>query len=290
MLLRGRPTSPTSQVAARASPGRSTLCLRGSVFPRQATARFSRGWPDVSEDGLTTFHLRDGVTFSDGSSFDAADAVHSINRVLAQSARKSQLAVISTVRPPIPPPLTVARFRSARSPCPPDLSTWMVSEASAAEQDDGTSPYTLDTWTKGSTLAARPARRRRRPQERPSFHYYTDATAMTNALSAGDIDIVPPAVPGRVGHVQGNSDFVAPGTSTTKELLAFGDAQAPFKRARAPGHLGHRPRSSSGVHLGRRGSADRMVSPSDPWYGPDLVQPLRSRALVVAAGRGRGWA
>ena len=77
----------------------------GTIQPQLATSY------DVSEDGLTyTFHLREGVTFSDGTAFDAADAVHSINRVLAedsQSARKSQLAVINSVEATDPQTLTV---------------------------------------------------------------------------------------------------------------------------------------------------------------------------------------
>ena len=85
--------------------GLFSLADDGTIQPQLATSY------DVSEDGLTyTFHLRDGVTFSDGSSFDAADAVHSINRVLAedsQSARKSQLAVINSVEATDPQTLTV---------------------------------------------------------------------------------------------------------------------------------------------------------------------------------------
>lgn len=49
---------------------------------------------------------------------------------------------------------------------------------------------------------------------------------MTNALSAGDIDIITSLQsPDALATFQGNSDFVvSEGTSTTKELLAFNDA------------------------------------------------------------------
>ncbi len=104
---------------------------------------------------------------------------------------------------------------------------------------------------------------------------------MTNALSAGDIDIIT-----SLQSPDALATFRAlrllfrglEGTST-KELLAFNDAQGPALTTRVPGHLlgHHRPRAPR-VHLGaRRGSADRMsmVSPSDPWYTrPDLHRPL----------------
>ena len=51
-------------------------------------------------------------------------------------------------------------------------------------ETDGTGPYTLDAWTKGSTLAlkARDGYWGDAPKnDAVTFHYYTDATAMTNA-------------------------------------------------------------------------------------------------------------
>ncbi len=167
--------------------GLFSLADDGTIQPQLATSY------DVSEDGLTyTFHLRDGVTFSDGSSFDAADAVHSINRVLAedsQSARKSQLAVINSVEATDPQTLTVTLSQRSIS-LPYNLSyLWMVPEGFDSQTEtDGTGPYTLDAWTKGSTLAlkARDGYWGDAPKnDAVTFHYYTDATAMTNALSAG---------------------------------------------------------------------------------------------------------
>ena len=74
----------------------------------------------TSADGLTyTFTLRDGVKFHSGKPLTSADVKCSIERVTAddsQSARKSQLAVISTIDTPddktvVDPPVVAARSR-----------------------------------------------------------------------------------------------------------------------------------------------------------------------------------
>ncbi len=66
---------------------------------------------DVSEDGLVyTFHLRSGVTFSDGSSFEAADVKYSLDRLARRETGTSYTAGLvlgvvagwSDVRPPTP--------------------------------------------------------------------------------------------------------------------------------------------------------------------------------------------
>ena len=267
----------------------------GTIQPQLATSY------DVSEDGLTyTFHLREGVTFSDGTAFDAADAVHSINRVLAedsQSARKSQLAVINSVEATDPQTLTVTLSQRSIS-LPYNLSyLWMVPEGFDSQTEtDGTGPYTLDAWTKGSTLAlkAREGYWGDSPKnDAVTFHYYTDATAMTNALSAGDIDIITSLQsPDALATFQGNSDFVvSEGTSTTKELLAFNDAQAPFNDARVRQAIYSaidREKLLESIWGNAGQVIGSMVPPSDPWY-EDLTSvnpydPERSKALLAEAG------
>ncbi|WP_240759125.1 ABC transporter substrate-binding protein, partial [Phytoactinopolyspora endophytica] len=56
---------------------------------------------DVSEDGLTvTLHLREGVTFADGSSFDSEDVVFSLESILDEetaAVASSSLARVDTV-------------------------------------------------------------------------------------------------------------------------------------------------------------------------------------------------
>lgn len=68
--------------------GLTTVAPSGEIVPHLA-----KSW-DISEDGLTyTFHLRDDVTFQDGSALSASDAVWSIQRLLKINKGPSNLLV-----------------------------------------------------------------------------------------------------------------------------------------------------------------------------------------------------
>jgi len=77
----------------------------------QPIPALAESW-DISADGkVYTFHLRKGVTFSDGSAFDANDVKYSFDRLANATTGTSYTAglVLSTVagwsdvRPPAPP-------------------------------------------------------------------------------------------------------------------------------------------------------------------------------------------
>ncbi len=145
----------------------------------------------VSDDGLTyTFTLRDGVKFHSGKDLTADDVVSSFERVTAddsQAARKSSYAVVSDVE--ATDDSTVTFTLSQRSISFPYLMAyvWIVNPdlADAKTDADGTGPYSFDEWQRGSTLSlvrnddywGDPAK-----NGRVTFHYFTDASAESNAL------------------------------------------------------------------------------------------------------------
>src|SRR5690606_3762005 len=113
----------------------------------------------VSDDGLTyTFSLQPGVTFHSGDPLTAADVKFSIERVTSaesKSSRKNSLNSIAAIE--TPDDATVVVKLSSRSiSLPYNLSyVWIVNDTATnlTAAEDGTGPYQLEDWRRGSSLA-----------------------------------------------------------------------------------------------------------------------------------------
>lgn len=173
---------------------------------------------DVSDDGLTyTFRLREGVTFHDGTAFDADAVVVNFARQMGGAAREnmgyaefvfgsegSSTGVASvealdphTVRVVLRAPSTPFLRNLAMA-----LGTPIASPTALAANDGdvsaapcGTGPYRLESWTPGESVvlvrndaywdAANAAR-----TERVVFTVTPEAATRVAALSNGETDVV----------------------------------------------------------------------------------------------------
>jgi peptide/nickel transport system substrate-binding protein len=234
----------------------------------------------VSPDGLTyTFTLRSGVTFHSGKTLTSADVKYSIDKVIAkdsQSARKSSFTAIKAIT--TPDDNTVAVTLSSKSiSFVYNLSyVWIIDSTAKnlTTAEDGTGPYKLGTWKRGSTLSLdRFAGYWGTPPVNKGvvFHYFTEATALNNALLTNAVDVVTSEQsPDALAQFTSNKDYkVNNGHSTTKLLLAFNDRVAPFNkplvRKAITSAIDNRKLLNSiwgdnGTLIGS------MVPPTDPWY------------------------
>ncbi|BCY11757.1 ABC transporter substrate-binding protein [Actinoplanes sp. L3-i22] len=234
----------------------------------------------VSDDGLTyTFTLRPNVKFHSGKALTSADVKASIEKVTAEnskSARKSNLKVIKSIA--TPDDATVVVTLSSRSiSFVYNLSyVWIVNSAATdlTTTADGTGPYKLGEWKRGSTLsltrfdgywgtAAKNAG--------VVFHYYTDATALNNALLTNAVDVVTSEQsPDALTQFSSNAAYkVNDGRSTTKLLLAFNDKVAPFNNVAVRQAVSQAIDDKKLLNSvwGDYGTLiGSMVPPSDPWY------------------------
>ncbi|WP_113133767.1 ABC transporter substrate-binding protein [Rhizobiales bacterium] len=261
----------------------------------------------VSEDGLTyTFKLRPGVAFHSGDPLTAADVKYSIERVTAEqskSSRKKSLSTISAIE--TPDDQTVVVKLSARSiSLPYNLSyVWIVNDAAKDlnASEDGTGPYRLDEWRRGSSLAL--TRNDKYWGTAPTngevvFQYFTDATALNNALLTGAVDIITSVQsPDSIAQFKDNPDFtVTAGQSTTKQLLAFNDRVAPFDNVKVRKAIA---RAIDDKKLltsiwGEYGTLiGSFVPPTDPWYvdltAVDTYDVESAKALLKEAGFADGF-
>ncbi|WP_212998219.1 ABC transporter substrate-binding protein [Winogradskya consettensis] len=261
----------------------------------------------VSDDGLTyTFTLRDGVKFHSGKALTSADVKASIERVTAEnskSARKSNLAVIKTIT--TPDDATVVVQLSARSiSFVYNLSyIWIVNAAAKdlTTTADGTGPYKLGEWKRGSTLSltkfdgywGTPAK-----NAGVVFHYFTDATALNNALLTNAVDVVTSEQsPDALAQFTSNTAYkVNNGKGTTKLLLAFNDKVAPFDkpavRQAISAAIDDKKLLTSiwgdyGTPIGS------MVPPTDPWYedltSVNAYDPAVAKQKLAEAGLPNGF-
>lgn len=233
----------------------------------------------VSSDGLTyTFTIRDGVVFHSGKALTSSDVKYSIEKVIAeksQSARKSNFDMIKSVATPDSKTVVVT-LKTRSISFVYNLSYIWVINSDAKDitaTEDGTGPYTLTAWKHGSTLSLGRFDKYWGTQAKNKvvvFHYFTDATALNNALLTHAVDVVTSEQsPDALAQFK-NADFkINNGQSTTKLLLVFNDRVAPFNkplvRKAITSAIDNRKLLQSiwgdyGTLIGS------MVPPTDPWY------------------------
>ncbi|MFJ5219842.1 ABC transporter substrate-binding protein [Streptomyces sp. NPDC088354] len=262
----------------------------------------------VSPDGLTyTFTLRDGVKFHSGKELTSADVKYSLQKVIAddsQSARKSNLEVIKDIATPDARTVKVTLSQKSISFVYNLSYVWIINSQAQnlKTTEDGTGPYKLDKWTRGSALSLS-----RFPgywgqaaaNKKAVFHYYKDATALNNALLTNAVDVVTSEQsPDALDQFKNNQNYkVSDGNSTTKLLLAFNDKAKPFtdvKVRQAVSAAIDDKKLLESVWGGYGKLIGSMVPPTDPWY-EDLTKvnaydPAHAKQLLSEAGYGKGFA
>ncbi|GAB7046834.1 ABC transporter substrate-binding protein [Catenuloplanes indicus] len=254
--------------------GLFTLTDTGTVEPLLATAH------TASEDGLTyTFTLADGVTFHSGKALTSADVKASIERVTAEtskSARKSSLAVVKEIATPDDRTVTVTLSAPSISFVYNLSYVWIVNTAAGdlTTTADGTGPYRLGEWKRGATLSLTRNDAYWGTKAKNAgavFHYFTDATALNNALLTNAVDVVTSEQsPDALAQFESNPQYkINEGTSTTKLLLAFNDRVAPFDKVQVRKAVSAAIDNAKLLNSvwGDYGTLiGSMVPPGDPWY------------------------
>ncbi|MGI9507836.1 MAG: ABC transporter substrate-binding protein, partial [Geminicoccaceae bacterium] len=184
-------------VYANVFEGLTRIDRNGVVQPGLAEA-----WV-VSEDGLTySFTLREGVTFHDGSSFDADDVVFTLERAMAEDSTNAQKALFEPISS-VATDSTNKVIVTLQRPTGHFLFNlgWGDAVIVAPESADsnkalpiGTGPFKFDNWVQGDRIELK-----RNPDywgeavqlEGATFQVVPDPAAAMAAMMVGDLDAFP---------------------------------------------------------------------------------------------------
>jgi peptide/nickel transport system substrate-binding protein len=260
---------------------------------------------ELSEDRKTyTFKLHPGVTFSSGDTFTADDVKFSIERVKSdawKSSLKNKMNVVKAV--------TVVGDTEVKVELNQPSNAWLYDMgspigamfdpkgvAALATTPVGTGPFTVSAWKPGDSLelAARTDYWGTAPSlKTATLRYFADATATTNALQSGDVDVVyNMQAPELLSSFKDNKDYqVLEGTSTGKIILSMNNKAAPFNDVRVRQAVMYAVDRKAVMDTAWNGMGTLIggpVPPSDPYY-EDLndaypFNPDKARALLKEAG------
>lgn len=177
--------------------------LDSEVVPQPDLAE---SWEFVSPTELV-FQLREGVTFHDGSAFDAEDVVYTYETILSDTfgaPRRSLYTPISQIEATGPYEVTF-RLEQPFAPILQYLDMGIVPSDVAEAQGEsfgdipvGTGPFKLESWSRGATitLAANDDYFKGRPSiDQVVISVIPDNNVRLIALESGDLDLIHSPIP-----------------------------------------------------------------------------------------------
>lgn len=292
-------------VYANIFEGLMRIDATGAIRPALA-----RSW-DISPDGLTyVFRLASGVTFHDGSPFDAEDVKFSLDRARSSESTNAQkmlfadIAAVEVVSPLVVK-VTLSRpngdflFGMA-------LGDAVILSPETARSNVahpiGTGPFEFVEWERGNRITIA-----RNPDywgspvklDRVEFRFIADPAAAFAAMMAQDIDVFPdfPA-PELLPHLRADPRFsVVIGSTEGETILAINNARKPFDDIRIRQAISHaidRESLIKGAMFGYAIPIGTHFAPHDPAY-VDLTawsahDPDKARRLLAESGFADGFA
>jgi len=188
----------------------------GQVAPRLATS-----WEDVGE-GTWRFKLREGVKFSDGTDFDAADVKHSLERATSPqiSCELSRYFGDTRLDATVVDPTTLDIKADPPQPILPLLMSVLTVVPSETpieftRQPVGTGPYVLSSWTPGQSIVL--DRRDDYWGDKPAvtkatYVFRTDSAVRAAMVAAGEADLAPSI--SQIDATDPQTDFAYPNSET----------------------------------------------------------------------------
>lgn len=259
---------------------------------------------EVSEDGLTyTFTLNDDIVFHDGSALTSADVAASWEAVRTDESLQghAEFAGVASIEAPDATSVVVTLDEPDQNflfslTGPAGLVFKSGDDTDLKTAENGTGPFTLQNWSKGSTITfdrfddywSDPA-----GVAEVVFEYIPDFTAGVNAALDGSLDVLTAVDPNLAPQIQDSGEFtLTTGRTTDKATLAFNNAKAPLDDVKV--------REALRLAIDHEGLIE-AVGAGEPLYGPipeldpgyeDLsdvapYDPEKAKKLLAEAGHSK---
>jgi peptide/nickel transport system substrate-binding protein len=264
----------------------------GTLMPRLAVS-----WEAVDDD-TWRFKLRDKVTFSDGTTFDAKDVKHSIERSLSPDlVCENGVKFFGGIKlsMEIPDALTIDITATPPQPILPLLMSVMTIVPEETPMKEyvrkpiGTGPYAMSEWTVGQRIVL--DRRDDYWGEQPAvtkatYLFRTDDAVRAAMVPAGEADIVP--LISQVDATNPATDFSYPNSETL--FLRLNEMVPPFNdiRVRKAMNMAVDRQAFIGTLMPEQATiATRLVPPSTLGADDELpgwtFDPEGAKALLAEA-------
>ena len=254
------------------------------------------------DGGVFTFHLRDGVTFADGTPFTADDAAFSIHYVQNEwtNGLKAQMDPVTHVEVVDEHTLRVAVEGGEAAE---DAWLWSMGTLTGAMMTPagvdklataplGTGPYTVKRFDVGEAIEfdAREDYWGGDVARDGLIRYFDDPVSAVNALRVGDADVVWGMQAPQLIDTLPEDIRVEVGTTNGEVLLSMNNTRAPFDDPdvrRAVAYAVDRAAVNEVVYNGLgTDTGGAPVPPTDPWYpGRDFYPFDPDKARELLAGR-----
>jgi peptide/nickel transport system substrate-binding protein len=244
----------------------------------------AKAW-SISPDQLTwTFHLRNGVTFQDGSPFTAEDVVYSYRRIIDEKlSNVDKFSAVTDVSAPDPDTVLIR----VKQPTPNLLTNLggfkgmaivqrkNVESGQIATHPVGTGPFAFASQKSGDsiTLTANPTYWGGRPKvPGVTFRFISEPSTALSALQAGEIDWTDAIPTQRVAQLK-NDDSIKLAVTPSNDYwyLALNEARDPWRDPRVRKAIAYAIDRNAIVQATSYGTAEAnqlAIPEGNPWFTP----------------------
>ncbi|MDO4910411.1 MAG: ABC transporter substrate-binding protein [Corynebacterium sp.] len=311
-IILGLSTAPSSLDFTRNSGAAIPEALMGNVY--EGLVRIdetgavqpwlAQSWDVDDSRTVYTFHLRQGVQFSNGAPFNAESAQFSLDRVRTDAWTNGNKSLMSPIDH-----TTIIDEYTLQVTLKQASQRWlwalglfpgaMMSPTGidTLESDPiGTGPYVVSNFAPGLSvsLALNPTYWGEAPKNNGvTLRYFSDATGASNALQSGDIDAVyAMQAPELLDAIKARGIYtIDVGTTNGELLLSMNNSRAPFNDKRVRQAVLYGVDRQAVIDTAWYGygtdTGGAPVAPTDPWYEKSTRYPFdpeKARALMEEAG------